>query len=157
MLDTIRAAHPKDPIFCITAIYSIKESTEVAYRERSVNLRVMMREAALARQRAGDKLMFVVEGLELFGEPDKALFHDPTHPNDEGNERMAQRLAPIVERALFNRPAAGPELKNSKPRRKNLEKVTWHVHAKAESLRIAGASCPFGRSASRIISHGCCG
>jgi hypothetical protein len=102
MLDTVRAAHPKDPIFCITPIYSIKESTDAAYRERSVNLRAMMREAALARQRAGDKLIFVVEGLELFGEPDKALFHDPTHPSDEGNERMAQRLAPTVEKALLH-------------------------------------------------------
>jgi lysophospholipase L1-like esterase len=60
-----------------------------------------MRQAAMERRQAGDKLMFVVEGLELFGEPDKALFHDSQHPNDAGNELMAERLAPIIERVLL--------------------------------------------------------
>ena len=62
-----------------------------------------MRQAATDRRQAGDKLMFVVEGLELFGEPDKALFHDPQHPNDAGNERMAQRLAPIIEKVVLGK------------------------------------------------------
>ena len=47
--------------------------------------------------------MFVVEGLDLFGEKDKDAFNDPLHPNDEGNERMAQRLAPIVEKVVLGR------------------------------------------------------
>ena len=103
MLDAVRAAHPKVPIFCITPIYSTKEVNEPAYRKRSEDLRVMMRAAGEARKKAGDDLMFVIDGLELFGEKDKALFHDPAHPNDEGNERMAERLAPLVEKVLFKR------------------------------------------------------
>ncbi len=71
------------------------------------NQRYVMRQAAVARRQAGDKLMFVVEGLELFGEPDKDLFADPLHPNDEGNERMAQRLAPRLEKALALTPLGG--------------------------------------------------
>ncbi len=103
MLDAIRAAHPGVPVFCVTPIYSTKESNEPEYRERSGNLRTLMRAAATERRQAGDQFMFVVEGLELFGPADKELFHDPLHPNDEGNERMASRLAPVVEKALFGK------------------------------------------------------
>lgn len=106
MLDAIRAAHPTAPIICVTPIYSTKEVNEPSYRERSENLRVMMRQAATERRKAGDKFMFVVEGLELFGAADKELLHDPAHPNDEGNELIAQRLAPIIEKILFGKGAA---------------------------------------------------
>jgi hypothetical protein len=101
MLDTIRASHPGVPILCVTPIYSIKEGNEPAYRKRSEDLRVTMRQAANDRRQAGDKQMLVVEGLELFGEADKDFFHDPLHPNDEGNKRMATRLAPVVKKAVF--------------------------------------------------------
>jgi len=60
-----------------------------------------MRQAATNRRQAGDKLIFVVEGLELLGEADKEAFNDPQHPNDAGNERMAQRLAPIIEKVVL--------------------------------------------------------
>jgi hypothetical protein len=100
MLATLRASHPTTPIICVTPIYSTKEPDEPAYREKSVRLRQEMRAAALERQAAGDKLTLVVEGLELFGEPDKKLFHDPQHPNDEGNELIAQRLLATVRTAL---------------------------------------------------------
>jgi lysophospholipase L1-like esterase len=59
-----------------------------------------MRDAAQERRQAGDPLTFVVEGLDLFGPADQKHFRDPQHPNDDGNELMAQRLAPIVERVL---------------------------------------------------------
>ncbi len=101
MLDTIRAAHPKAPIFCVTPIYSTKEANEPAYKKRSEDLRSVMRQAAMDRRQAGDKLMFVVEGLDLFGEADKDLFADALHPNDAGNERMAQRLAPIMAKVVL--------------------------------------------------------
>jgi hypothetical protein len=103
MLDTIRASHPDVPIFCVTPIYSTKEPNEPDYKKRSENLRSLMRQAATERRQAGDKLMFVVEGVELFGEPDKALFHDPQHPNDAGNERIAERLAPVLEKVVLGK------------------------------------------------------
>jgi GDSL-like Lipase/Acylhydrolase family/N-terminus of Esterase_SGNH_hydro-type len=101
MLDTIRASHPDAPIFCVTPIYSTKEPNEADYKKRSEDLRSIMRQAAIERRQAGDKLMFVVEGLELFGEPDKALFHDPQHPNDAGNDLIASRLAPVLEKVVL--------------------------------------------------------
>ena len=34
---------------------------------------------------------------------DKALFRDPQHPSDEGNELMGARLVPIVEKVVLGR------------------------------------------------------
>jgi lysophospholipase L1-like esterase len=115
MLDTIRASHPGVPIFCVTPIYSTKEADQPAYNQRSEDLRTLMRRAATDRRQAGDKLMFVVEGLELFGEADQDAFNDPLHPNDEGNRRMAERLVPIVKQAVFGEdgPALEPGRTNS--------------------------------------------
>jgi hypothetical protein len=114
MLDTIRASHPDAPIFCVTPIYSIKEGKEPAYLKRSEDLRLMMRQAANDRRQAGDKRMFAVEGLELFGAADRDAFSDELHPNDEGNQRMAERLAPAVKSAIFGQDHASAESGRSK-------------------------------------------
>lgn len=103
MLADIRAKHPTAPIFCVTPIYSTKEATEPGYLERSENLRTLMRGAAVALQHAGDRNIHVVEGLDLFGARDKDLFNDPLHPNDAGNERMGERLAPLVASKVLGR------------------------------------------------------
>ncbi len=103
MLADIRTQHPTTPIFVVTPIYSTKEATEKGYREKSENLRTLMRDAALARRQAGDRNVHVLEGLELFGAPDQALFKDPLHPNDEGNELMGNRLVPLVEPKILRR------------------------------------------------------
>jgi lysophospholipase L1-like esterase len=99
----------------VTPIYSTKEPNEPAYHKRSEDLRDLMRQAANDHRKAGDKLMFVVEGLELFGEADRDAFSDALHPNDEGNQRMAQRLAPIVQKAVLgdNGPALEPGSSNA--------------------------------------------
>lgn len=102
MLETVRAAHPTTPIICVTPIYSTKEANEPEYKDRSEKLRTLMRDAALKLQKSGDRNIFVVEGLDLFGEADKELFHDQLHPNDEGNERMADRLVPTLRKLVFN-------------------------------------------------------
>lgn len=109
MLDTIRASHPNVPIFCVTPIYSIKEGKEPAYLKRSEDLRLLMRQAATERRQAGDQQMFVVEGLDLCGEADKGEFSDELHPNDQGNLRMAERLEPIVRKAVFGETAQARE------------------------------------------------
>lgn len=103
MLDAIRAAHPGVPIFCVTPIYSTKEANEPEYKKRSEDLRSLMRQAATNRRQASDKLMFVVEGLDLFGEADKAKLADPSHPNDDGNDLMAQRLAPKLAEVMLEK------------------------------------------------------
>lgn len=103
MLADIRAVHPTVPIFCITPIHATRETKEPAYEKLSENLRTLMREAALERRNAGDRNIHVVEGLDLFGPADQALFKDPLHPNDEGNVRMGERLVARVKAVLFGR------------------------------------------------------
>ncbi len=100
MLTTIRAGHPGIPIFCITPIFSLKESNDPEYKARSEHLRQLMRSAAMEQKTRGDTLVFVVEGLDLFGSDDKEYLHDPLHPNDEGNERLARRLIPHIQKVL---------------------------------------------------------
>jgi hypothetical protein len=101
MLAAIRAAHPTVPILCVTPIFSSNELIDRAYLAKSVRLRDMMRAAAIAQRNAGDRHIHVVEGLELFGEADKALLHDPQHPNDAGNELMGERLVPLVKSVVL--------------------------------------------------------
>lgn len=103
MFADIRSAHPSVPIFCVTPIYSTKEVTVEGYREKSENLRDLMRGVAVERRDAGDRNIHIVEGLELFGPADEALFNDPLHPNDAGNERMGDRLLPLVKSAVMGR------------------------------------------------------
>ncbi|MGZ4975279.1 MAG: SGNH/GDSL hydrolase family protein, partial [Limisphaerales bacterium] len=82
MLKTIRASHPKTPLIVVTPIFSTKEINDPAYKTKSETLRSWMRDAANEMQHSGDHNIYVVEGLDLFGEGDKALFHDSLHPND---------------------------------------------------------------------------
>ena len=103
MLADIRKTHPTVPIICVTPIFSTKEDTEKGYREKSENLRTLMRDAAVERRNAGDWNIHVVEGLELFGPADKHLFNDPLHPNDAGNELMGERLVELIRSLVFNR------------------------------------------------------
>lgn len=103
LLAELRAAHPQTPIICVTPIYSSKEADEPAYRGKSEALRALMRDAARARQQAGDAGIHVAEGLELFGPGDARLLHDPLHPNDEGNRLMARRLEPLLARVVLGR------------------------------------------------------
>lgn len=101
MLKAIRAAHPAAPIFCVTPIYSTKEAADPEYLKRSEDLRTLMRGAADQLRQAGDAWIFTLEGLVLFGPADADLFHDPLHPNDQGNARIAQRLEPILRPVLL--------------------------------------------------------
>jgi hypothetical protein len=103
MLAEIRRTHPTAPIFCVTPIYSTKEASEPGYREKSDKLRTLMRGAALERRSGGDRHIQIVEGLDLFGPADQSLFRDPLHPNDAGNERMAERLVERVRSAIPQR------------------------------------------------------
>jgi len=100
MLKVIRASHPTTPMVVVTPIFSTKEISEPAYKTKSETLRGWMRQAANDLRASGDRNVYVVEGLDLFGESDKALFHDPQHPNDQGCELMAKRLLPTVKEVL---------------------------------------------------------
>jgi len=111
-LAAIRRKHRTAPIICVTPIFA---TGEACMRERSARhreFRVVVREAVAARKKAGDTKITLVEGTELITPDEGDSFVDGVHPNDLGFQRMAERLAPYVARAL------GLSGKCAKPSRK---------------------------------------
>jgi lysophospholipase L1-like esterase len=100
MVRAIRTSHPTTPIVIVTPIFAMKEISDPAYKAKSERLRGWMRDSGSDLRASRDENVYVVEGLSLFGEGDKALFHDPLHPNDEGCKLMANRLVPTLRKAL---------------------------------------------------------
>lgn len=101
MLESVRASHPKVPVICVTPIFSTQEFFGAQYRDLSLHTRQVMREAAVERRKAGDAKTFLVEGTDLLGPEDADGFHEGVHPTDLGFRWMAERLAPVVRRAVF--------------------------------------------------------
>jgi len=101
MLDTIRAAHPSTPMICLTPIFSTREFYDASYTELSRYTRDVMRRAATKRMEAGDKALYLVEGLDLLGQSDADAFHEGVHPTDLGFMQIADRLEPMLRSALF--------------------------------------------------------
>jgi lysophospholipase L1-like esterase len=100
MLKKLRDNHPDVPLICITPIYSIKEAESKEYRDISERLRNIMRDAGRQCIDSGDKNVIIVEGLELIEPGDHELFQDNVHPNDSGYMLIANKLQPIIEKAL---------------------------------------------------------
>lgn len=57
--------------------------------------------------RSGIALVDVEAALSTDGPPDPALFHDPVHLDEEGMERVAGILAPVIAAALYDRGVVG--------------------------------------------------
>ena len=100
MLDTARAAHPGTPMICVTPIFSTREFYDASYADLSQFVRRVMREAVKPRMEAGDRDLYLVEGLELLGSEDADAFQEGVHPTDLGFVRIADRLEPLLRRVL---------------------------------------------------------
>lgn len=100
MLQDVRTRHPTAPLICITPIFSTREFSSSEYVDLSEHTRNVMREAARERIDAGDKRVHIVEGPDLLGPDDADAFYEGVHPNDLGQQRMAERLRPLVEAAV---------------------------------------------------------
>ena len=100
MLETIRAAHPDVPLICITPIFSTREMFDADYRDLSLHTRKVVVKAVDKRLAAGDEGICVLEGMDLLGPEDADGFHEGVHPTDYGFYLIAERLSPVVERAL---------------------------------------------------------
>jgi lysophospholipase L1-like esterase len=55
-----------------------------------------MADLVAQRQQAGDKHLYYIDGLALFGEQDAADLPDLLHPNSAGYRRMGERFARLV-------------------------------------------------------------
>ena len=99
MLERLHAARPSAPLVCITPIYSSREVHSAEYADLSQHTRDVVRQAVDATHLGTQPIL--VEGLDLLG-PDDAdgLSADGVHPSDLGFQRMAERLEPILRKAL---------------------------------------------------------
>ncbi len=101
MLAAIRRRHPSVPIIAMTPITSVKEVGDPSYSARSVHTRTVMRDPVNELIKAGDKQLFLVEGEDLIGfKEHDALSRDGVHPSDRGYGIIANKLAPVLKRAL---------------------------------------------------------
>jgi lysophospholipase L1-like esterase len=101
MLQTVRQRHPDTPLIAMTPITSIKEVKELAYSQRSVHTRTVMRAPVNELIQDGDKRLFLVEGEDLLGfKEHDALSKDGVHPSDEGYSIIAEKLSPVIQKAL---------------------------------------------------------
>jgi hypothetical protein len=116
-LDTIREGKPDTPLLVVSPIFSPfsedhpgplfpnadgrvvgVEGLEVI-RRTSLTMRKMraaIESVVEVRRALGDDHLHYVSGLDLFGPADAGDLPDDLHPNDAGNERIAERFAAIA-------------------------------------------------------------
>ncbi|MFC1452587.1 SGNH/GDSL hydrolase family protein [Verrucomicrobiota bacterium] len=101
MLTTLRQERPGTPVICITPVFSSREFYSAPYVDLSRHVRSIVRESVAQHAAQGDDLVILVEGEALLSPQDSdALCSDGVHPSDLGHSRIAERLRPIIEKAL---------------------------------------------------------
>jgi hypothetical protein len=94
MIATIREGHPDVPLALCSPIWChARESTPNAV---GMTLAIMREEIAAAVdgfRRRGDRRIYYIDGLRLFGESLAHLLPDGTHPNPEGYCRLGENFA----------------------------------------------------------------
>jgi lysophospholipase L1-like esterase len=101
MLQTVRKSHPNVPLVCLTPITSARETFSKDYSNRSAHTRTVMRDATNEFIKSGEKNVWLVEGADLLGfKEHDGLSRDGVHPTDYGYSIIANKLLPIVKKAL---------------------------------------------------------
>ncbi len=116
-LDTIRERRPDTPILVVSPIYSplgeehpgpfrvdaegrsVRVEGPAALRRTSLTIqrmRAIVKAVVERRQGLGDGNLHYLDGLELFGADDAVDLPDGVHPNDVGNERIAERFVRLA-------------------------------------------------------------
>jgi hypothetical protein len=112
-LDTIREGKPDTPILVVSPIFSplgenhpgplrlnaegrtVSVDAPDELRRNSLTMRKMraaIETVVMVRQELGDENLHYLSGLELFGADDAGDLPDHVHPNDAGNQRIAERF-----------------------------------------------------------------
>jgi hypothetical protein len=99
-LRIIREKRPEAPMICNTPIYASPALWHPDTEKRLEGMRQVIREAVAGRKRAGDKRIWLTEGLQMLG-PDRAdAFVDGAHPSDVGFQAMAEGFRPVLAKVL---------------------------------------------------------
>jgi len=99
-IDTLREAHARTPILCITPIFASAEGYSKEADLRYSEMRKAIRDAVSERTRRGDQRLHAIDGTRLLGCEDSDGLTDGLHPNDLGFQRMAERLSVAILEAL---------------------------------------------------------
>lgn len=98
-IQIVRERHPQTPLAMISPICSPPRETTPGVSGYSLQaMREDMERVCRAFQAAGDRRLFYINGLELFGPDDIARYaaEDLLHPNAEGIDLQADRFDRIV-------------------------------------------------------------
>jgi hypothetical protein len=115
-LDTVRDGHPETPFLVVSPNHCpsvehhpgptvlgpdlrftvVPRTEELSVGSLSLTrVREIITEVVTQRQQT-DENLHLLDGLQLFGEPDADLLPDALHPNGEGYRRMADRFTALV-------------------------------------------------------------
>jgi hypothetical protein len=99
-IEILRAKHPQTPIIVTGPYYNPSEEIPGEAGSRQIEKRVVAREFVEARQRAGDKLIYHVDGLEMLSKAEADGLVDGRHANAMGFYFCARGLEPPLRAAL---------------------------------------------------------
>jgi len=96
----LREKHPLTPIIVTGPYYNPSEDQPGEAGRRQIEKRVVAREFVAARQRAGDRHITHVDGLEMLSKAQADGLVDARHANSLGSYFCAKGLEPHLRRAL---------------------------------------------------------
>jgi hypothetical protein len=107
-LQTIRDGHPKTPLIIVSPVFGEKREYETSSLTMDGSIvtgdltlpiiREALRDCVDTRKHNGDQSVFYINGLELLGAEEAALFPDGLHPNFDGTALMKNRLLAHLSR-----------------------------------------------------------
>ncbi len=96
----LRDAHPRVPILTVSRIPTAAERFNTAVRRGRLERREFQRQTIQTLRRRGDRLVYFQDGSALLGADRDECTVDGSHPTDLGFMRMANALAPMVDKIL---------------------------------------------------------
>jgi lysophospholipase L1-like esterase len=100
----LREAHPDVPILVLSKIRYASETQDPKAADRRLACRDCQRGIVEEFRQGGDRLVFFHDGSDLLGEDWEECTVDGVHPTDLGFLRMANGLAPVLEKVLAGAP-----------------------------------------------------
>jgi lysophospholipase L1-like esterase len=93
LISTIREKHKDTPMAICSPIYSPeRESTASTVGNTLIDMRETLKRIVELLQKRGDKNIYYVDGLNIFGADSEEHLPDKLHPNAKGMEIMAENF-----------------------------------------------------------------
>lgn len=101
LIQIIRERHHRVPILLMSPIFAPeRETADNPVGLNLVKIRQELREAYEILREHGDRHLFYVEGLDIFGESDQERLSDKLHPDAEGYKLIARRMHRLFQDEL---------------------------------------------------------